>query len=154
MFQRSSYFLSAPRGARMRSRSKAHMWRSFRKWTVRITIIVFIALFGLFIIAELMIGLGARRFIQIAQDRFPGDRITALISMVECESCNMNDRNHAVWTLGQLTDRRALPVLENYYTGDKCDHTNRICQYELEKALKLIRNGHNYEITFWRWMLP
>lgn len=130
------------------------MWRSFRKWAIRVTAIVFIALFGFIILAELMIGLGARKFTQIAQGRFPGDRVVALMSMVECESCSMRDRNHAVWTLGQLADRRALPVLEKYYTGEKCDHSNKICQYELEKALRLVRKGYNYQMPFWRWMLP
>ena len=130
------------------------MWRSFRKWTIRISAILFITLLALICVAELMIGSGVRRFSQIAQERFPGDRVQALAAVVECESCELSDRNHAVWALGQLADPRALPVLEKYYTGEKCDHLHKICQYELKKALRLARSGYNSEAYLWRWMLP
>jgi hypothetical protein len=103
--------------------------------------------------AELMIGMGVRRFSQMAQEQFTGDRVASLIQMVECESCDLRDRNHAVWALGQLADRRALPVLEKYYTGEKCDHLHKICQYELKKALRLARSGYNSEAFLWRWLL-
>ena len=126
------------------------MWR---KWTIRISVIILFALFALFSMAELSIGLGVRDFSQMAQEQFPGDRTLALAQMVECESCDLGDRNHAVWALGQLADPRALPVLEKYYTGEKCDHLHKICQYELKKALRLARSGHNSEAFLWRWML-
>jgi HEAT repeat protein len=129
------------------------MWRDFGKWTIRITAILLITLLALFSVAEIMIGLGVRRFSQIAQEQFPGDRIRALEAMVECESCDLRDRNHAVWALGQLADHRTLPILEKYYTGEKCDHLNKICQYELKKALRLARSGYNSEAFLWRWML-
>jgi hypothetical protein len=129
------------------------MRRNFKKWTVRISAILLITLLALISVAELMIGSGVRRFSQIAQEQFPGDRVRALVAMVECESCDLRDRNHAVWALGQLADHRALPVLEKYYTGEKCDHLHKICQYELKKALRLARSGYNSEAFLWRWML-
>jgi HEAT repeat protein len=129
------------------------MWRDFKKWTIRISAILFIALFALISVAELMIGLGVRRFSQIAQEHYPGDRVKALAAMVECESCELGDRNHAIWALGQLADQRALPVLEKYYTGEKCGHLNKICQHELKKALQLAQSGHNSEAFLWGWML-
>lgn len=129
------------------------MLRNLRKWTIRISAVLMIALIALFFCAEISIGLGVRQFSQIAQCRFQSDRIAALIAMVDCDSCAMSDRNHAVWALGQLADSRALPILEKQYTGGKCDHLHDICQYELEKALRLVRNGHNVESLFWRWML-
>jgi hypothetical protein len=49
----------------------------------------------------------------------------------------LRERNLAVWTLGRLRDRRALPSLTAAYTGDLCDHDKTLCQYELEKAIKL-----------------
>jgi hypothetical protein len=129
------------------------MWPKLKKWTIRISAILFIILFILFFIAELMIGSGVREYSQNAQERFSGDRISALIAMVDCESCAMSGRNHAVWALGQLADIRSLPVLEKHYTGEPCDHKNRICQYELKKALRLVRSGYNSEAFFWKWML-
>ncbi len=129
------------------------MRRSFKKWTVRISAILIITLFALISAAEVMIGMGVRRFSQIAQEHYPGDRVKALVAMADSESCELSDRNHAVWALGQLADQRALPVLEKYYTGEKCDHLNKICQYELRKALRLARSGNNSEAFLWRWML-
>jgi len=58
-------------------------------------------------------------------------------------------RNHAIWALGQLGDKRALPSLEKLYTGEPCDHSKYVCQYELKKAIKLCRGGLN--ITAWTW---
>jgi hypothetical protein len=125
-----------------------------RKWVTRISVALFVVLFALFLTAEIMIGLGVREFSQLAQNQFPSDRVSALVKMVECESCPMADRNHAVWALGQLADSRALPALAKHYTGQPCNHSQNICQYELQKALKLVRSGHNIESCFWRWMLP
>ena len=130
------------------------MRHKVRTWTIRIFAGLFIVLFALFWTAEMLIGLGVREFSQIAQDQFPSDRVFALMKMVDCDSCAMSDRNHAVWALGQLADSRALPILEKHYTGGKCDHLHDICQYELEKALRRVRSGHNVESLFWRWMLP
>ena len=129
------------------------MWPKLKKWIIKISAILFILLFAMFSIPELMIGSGVRKYSQHAQEHFPGDRVAALITMVECESCVMKDRNHAVWALGQLADQRALPILEKYYTGEQCDHMSRICQYELKKALRLVRSGYNSEAFFWKWML-
>ena len=70
--------------------------------------------------------------------RFPGDRIEALASMVACESCTVEHRNHAVWALGQLRDTRALSVLKKHFTGRECQHGVRLCEHELGKAIKKI----------------
>ncbi len=81
---------------------------------------------------------------------------TFLIAMVECKSCNMQDRNHAVWTLGQLDDPRALPTLEKCYTGAKCDHLKNLCQDTLQIALRHLRHEDNnrFEAALWRWVVP
>jgi hypothetical protein len=67
----------------------------------------------------------------------PGDDVAALIDYVQSESKSLHDRNLAVWALGQARDPRALPVLEAYYTGEKCEHDRSLCQGELEKAIEL-----------------
>jgi hypothetical protein len=133
---------------------EAGMWRNVKKWTLRISLVLFIVLLALFSAAEISIGLGVRQFSQLAQDQFRSDRVSALMKMVACDACAMEDRNHAVWALGQLADSRALPVLEKHFTGKPCDHGNEVCQYELGKALRLVRSGWNTESCFWRWMLP
>jgi hypothetical protein len=130
------------------------MKRRFKKWTVRISVILLIALFVAFSAIELLIGWRVRIVIQRAQEHYSGDHIEALIATVECESCNLRERDSAVWALGPLADRRALPVLEKHYTGKPCNHLTRICEYELSKALRQVRNGGNTESIIWRWMLP
>jgi len=69
----------------------------------------------------------------------PGDNVAALLDYVQSGSHTLRERNLAVWALGQARDSRALPVLESYYTGGECDHATRLCQSELEKAVKLCR---------------
>jgi len=111
-----------------------------------------VVLLGLLVVV-LSIGAGVRRYSDEARKAFPGDRVTALMSLVECESCTLSERNHAVWALGQLADSRALPVLRKRYTGGTCDHTCALCQYELGKALRLVERGRNPSAFLWRWML-
>jgi len=60
----------------------------------------------------------------------------------------------AVWALGQFAEPRALPVLQKYYTGEKCDHERLSCQAELKKTLNLAAKGHDPSAFFWRWLLP
>jgi hypothetical protein len=74
-----------------------------------------------------------------AQLRFPGrDTAAALIEVADCAKCPMEERNLAVWALGQMREDRALPVLHKHYNGGRCDHSKELCQYELSKALKRI----------------
>jgi hypothetical protein len=73
-------------------------------------------------------------------EQYPGDRVEALSALVACEGCSLSDRNRAVWALGQLRDRRALPILKKYYTGQECNHSLGLCQYEMRKAVKAIES--------------
>jgi hypothetical protein len=132
------------------------MRRERGKYLIRGLAILAILLFAMVAAAELLIGSGVTARSQTAQAHFPGKRIDALIRMVECDSCNPQDRNDAVWTLGQLDDPRALPVLEKYYTGAKCDHARYLCQETLQIALRHLRHEDNnrFESVLWRWMLP
>jgi hypothetical protein len=95
-------------------------------------------------------GLGYCRWtIQTALDKYcsvaqsehphPNDDIAAMMEFVQSNSHSLRDRNLVVWALGQARDSRALPILESYYTGENCDHSQYLCQGELEKAIKLCR---------------
>ncbi len=132
------------------------MWRKIGRCIIGILATLVIVLFAVVSVAELLIGSQVRNSSNTAQARFPGNRVEALIAMVQCESCDMHDRNHAVWALGQLDDVRALPVLEKYWTGKPCDHQRNICQETLRVALRHLRHEDNnrYESLMWRWMLP
>jgi len=59
----------------------------------------------------------------------------ALIEFLRAYEHPLAERNHAVWALGRLRDARALPLLEDFYTGEECEHDAALCQSELEKAI-------------------
>ena len=79
-----------------------------------------------------------REYCAVAQQAYPhpGDDVAALTDFMNSDSHSLPDRDLAVWTLGRLCDARALPALERAYTGGECNHNERLCQYELEKAIK------------------
>ena len=68
-----------------------------------------------------------------------GNSVASLIDYVESESHTLSQRNSAVWALGQLRNPKALPALEKAYTGNPSDHKTALCQYELEKAIRLCK---------------
>lgn len=94
--------------------------------------LVIVAVIGL----NVLIGWGVRSELRKATTKYGGDRIEALMAVVDCDVCRIYDRNQAAWALGQLRDQRALPVLYKYHTGKPCNHSRQICQYELNKAIK------------------
>jgi len=62
--------------------------------------------------------------------------------------------NHAIWALGQLGDKRALPFLKSLLTGEPCDHETNLCQGEIKEAIqKLERNQFNLPKFLWRRIL-
>jgi len=75
----------------------------------------------------------------IAQEAHPhpGDDVTALVEFMKSDAHPLRERNLTIWTLGRLRDPKALPALESVYTGELCEHDKFLCQYELEKAIKL-----------------
>jgi hypothetical protein len=73
--------------------------------------------------------------------QFPGrDSSQALIEVTDCAKCPMEQRNRAVWALGQIRDDRALPVLHKHFYDGPCNHKRFLCQHELRKALKRIED--------------
>lgn len=69
----------------------------------------------------------------------PGDNVMALTEYVTSDSHTFSERNRAIWALGQLRDERALSTLQGPYTGSECDHATGLCQYELDKAIRLCK---------------
>ncbi len=84
-----------------------------------------------------------------AQQHHPGEAVGALVACLEDSTLNLKERNRAIWALGQLGDRRALPALRQHHTGQPCDHAQALCQHELDKAIRLIDDGVN--LTTWLW---
>jgi hypothetical protein len=90
------------------------------------------ALVLVYALGFLMIETGVDHTARQAMARFPGDPVAALIAQAGCQSCALPERNHAIWALGQLRDRRALPLLRQYGSGTPCD------QREIRKAIRAI----------------
>ncbi|MFA6602581.1 MAG: hypothetical protein WCT01_02135 [Candidatus Shapirobacteria bacterium] len=78
-----------------------------------------------------------------------GDCVVGLISKVEDSSLSFGERNRAIWALGQLADKRALPTLNKYFKGVPLRRElpeRELSQYELEKAIKWCTEGN---VTSW-----
>jgi hypothetical protein len=103
--------------------------------------------FAFLFIAYLMVCFSIRSSVKKisaeATQRYPGDRVEALITYVNSENHSLSQRNRAVWALGQIGDKRALATLERWHTGQPCDHDNLLCQRELQKAIRACKGGFN-----------
>jgi len=113
-------------------------------------------LFVTFFIGMNWIGYETKRLCMEAEWEYKKDDcVEALIAQLDDERQGFRTRNHAIWTLGQIGDGRALPVLQKYYTGNIPDREpldDMISQYELKKAVNLTSGGTNLFAFMWRGM--
>ena len=86
---------------------------------------------------------GVKQISAEATQQYPGDRVEALIAYVKSEDHSLRKRNLAVWALGQIGDKRALPMLTASYTSRPCNHDSLLCQHELQKAINLCQGDIN-----------
>ena len=98
----------------------------------------------------LMIGHGVKQAVADATGRHPGDPVPALVAVALDGDRSLDDRNRAIWALGQLGDPAALPALEGLATGRDCDHATTVCQKEVRKALEGCRGELNLAAPLWR----
>jgi hypothetical protein len=115
-------------------------------------LIVLIVLAGILaaglLILYLGIGFGVKQNIRLAQQKYPGKAEDALIAYMMDESISPEGRTHeAIWTLGQIRSKKALPFLMDLYRDDPegktcCGkHEEFLCQYEIHKATVAIEKG-------------
>jgi len=114
-----------------------------KKFIVYGFLICFAFVFIVYLWACFSIRSGIKNISAEATQQYPGDRVEALIAFVKSEDHSFRERNLAVWALGQIGDKRALPVLNQFYTGGPCDHNHYLCQGELQKAIKLCKGSLN-----------
>ena len=119
----------------------------------RLIIIVVSILLSLIVVSMAFlyfwIGISVKGNIKTAKELYPGDAEDALISLLLDENYSTTGRTHtAIWTLGQLRSKKALPILHELYIDDPkgktCygKHDSLLCQYEIYKAIKAIENGN------------
>ncbi len=98
-----------------------------------------------------MIYSSVKKYADEARAIYGGETVPALIALLEDESAPFEKRNSAIWALGQIGDKRALPVLKKYDTDEQqkppYDSTKYIVQYSVEKAIRQLN-----EISVTRWM--
>lgn len=83
-----------------------------------------------------------------AMSVYPGDKIEALLAVLNSGNSNLKDKNQVIWALGKLRDKRAVPVLEKYYTGQKCDHKKFVCQQGLQRSISVLKGERIDFFTF------
>lgn len=110
------------------------------RWVVGAVVLAAVVI-GAFVSAAVLIQRGVGDATALAARDHAGDEVTALMAYVASERHSLRDRNRAVWALGRLADPRALPGLERYYDAAPCDHSLRLCQHELEKAIARCRRS-------------
>lgn len=106
-----------------------------------------------FLTTSTWIGLGVRENCKTARQKYGGECVNSLILSLDDASNDFKSRNSSIWALGQLGDKKALPVLKKYYTGNipnKEPLDKTISQYELKKAIKLVKGGLNISAFVWR----
>jgi hypothetical protein len=101
--------------------------------------------FGTLTTFRIMIMNGIKENISIANKYHPGKPEDALLAYLADSTRSARDRtNVAVWTLGQIKSKKALPVLKLLYRNDPegktCRHDSEICQYGLHKAIASIES--------------
>src|SRR3989339_255917 len=99
-----------------------------------------------FFITCTQIGYDVKKRCQLAQSKYGGECVDALMSQI-ADNSSQSGKNNAVWALGQLGDKKALPFLEQYDTGEEILTYGKwdegISQYELRKAIKLLKSEFN-----------
>ena len=106
----------------------------------------------LFVVSSSWIGYNVKNKCTSAISHYGGDCVEALSTQLLDESLDYGARNSTIWALGEIGDRRALPVLESLFTGDipaRGSWDGSLSQYEMQKAIKLIKSGFN--LTHWAW---
>ena len=120
--------------------------KHWRAMLAALFVLVLVSYVGL----GLVIGWEVQSAIAAAQELAPGKPVSALLAVALSDGAPIRSRNRAVWALGQLGAREALPALESLVIDDKCDHETRICQHELRKAIRACSGSPNAGAIIWR----
>lgn len=74
-----------------------------------------------------------------ARATYPGDHVEALIALVEDKAAPLEKRHSAIWALGQIGDKRALPTLRALDTHG--DTSEGIAQSDVNEAIQQTEKG-------------
>jgi hypothetical protein len=110
------------------------------------SITIIFLVFGTLTTFRIIIMKGIKENISITKKNHPGNSEDALLAYLADSTKSAMDRSKiAVWTLGQIKSKKALPVLKSLYRNDPegktCKHNSEICQYDLHKAIVSIESN-------------
>ena len=120
------------------------------------TVAVLMACAIVIFLLSLWIEVHVKKVCTMATEKYPGDKVEALMKFVETEETSYRadlyrSNNHAFWALGQLGDKRALPFLKGLVKGGSCNHNTNLCQGEIQEAIdKLESDQFNLPKYLWR----
>ena len=110
----------------------------------------FISVILVYLVCCWIIFSGVKSITTQATEEFRLTPVQSLIAVIESNKFGFEKKNDAIWALGQIGDKKALPILEQIFTDKIEKHCNRsenICQYEVQKAIKFCRS--NFIVTRW-----
>jgi len=76
-------------------------------------------------------------------------RVEALLAYLRSDATSFEEKNRAIWVLGELRDPAALDDLRALQRPGECDHERFICQREVNKAIAKIE-GDTPNPYFWQ----
>lgn len=121
---------------------------------ISLGIFIFILVLMLFFYSFFKIYLDVKSACLRTQSEYVKDCVDSLIEYIQSDKNTFKNRNSAVWALGQLADKKALPFLyeldKSLPQQEKCKYENSLCKYEVQKAIKWCENGN---ITSWMYRI-
>lgn len=117
--------------------------------------IIFFSLVALFICYMIYIPIGIRHdvkeHINIAKRKYQGEAEDALIDyLLDTSNSPFNRSTVAIWILGQIRSKKALPILKELYKNDPkgrtchAKHDLVLCQKELYEAIDCIEHDFGF----------
>lgn len=87
-----------------------------------------------------------------AKNEFGLDTVESLMAVIKSKRSSFKEKNNAIFALGQIGDKRALPILIQLDTDEiqekPWDSSKYIVQYKVEKATEQV----NSSFSLTRWM--
>lgn len=118
---------------------------------IKLTFIFVITIFLIsFVVSLIRIHSCVKSICIKAKNEYKRDCVVSLIEYIKSGNHTYREKNRAIWALGQIADKKALPFLTELNNSipkqKKCVHDNSLCKHEIEKATKWCTKGN---ITKW-----
>jgi hypothetical protein len=85
-----------------------------------------------------------------ATEEYEKGCVGSLIEVIKSDEHSFKEKNGAVWALGQIADKKALPFLkslsETALYEEPCKLNESICGFEVQRAIKWCTKGN---VTSW-----